>query len=200
SLRALVGDQRGAGSVGGQLVALAALVGFDGQKGAGEPGPGLHVTGVEHDGLRVGAGRGSRIVAGGQHLVAFRLELPGAALGLPVGLEIRLVALGVARDAGMGEALLLSLGPGPSKARGKQRDEKGEDETESEVHGALVPSTAGNSPAAGLSPDESTMDQGPVTEQWRRPPTSPPLRRVAPISSLLPLGHMRPSFDRLRTK
>ena len=121
----------------------------------------LHVVGVEHDGLRVGAGRGPGIVAGGQHLVALRLELAGAALGLPVGLQIRLVALGVARDAGMGEPLLLGLGPGPSKARSKERDEKGEDETESEVHGALVPSTAGNSPAAGLSPDESTMDQGP---------------------------------------
>jgi hypothetical protein len=39
----------------------------------------------------------------------------------------------------MGEALLLGLGLVPGDARGEQGDEKGEEETESEGHGAVVP-------------------------------------------------------------
>ncbi len=112
-LRALVGGQRGAGSVDRQLVALAALVGLDGEQRAGKAGPAVHVIGVGHHGLRVGAGGGPGIVAGGQHSIALRLELAGAALGLPVGLQVGLVALGVAGDAGVREAEAGPPGPWP---------------------------------------------------------------------------------------
>ena len=131
-LRALVGVPGGARGVDGQVVALAALVGLDGEQRAGEPGPGRRVVGVEHDGLRIGARCGARVGAGGEQPVALRAQLRAAALGLPVGLEIGLVALGVGLHAGMGEAHLLGPLLGVGKRYGGEADEEGGEHTESE--------------------------------------------------------------------
>ena len=131
-LRALVGVPGGAGGVDGKIVALAALVGLDGEQGAGESGPGRRVVGVEHDGLRHRRARRRGSVPAASRRSPPALSSAAIALGLPVGLEIGLVALGVGLHAGVGEAHLLGPLLGVGKRYDGEADEEGGEHTESE--------------------------------------------------------------------
>ena len=126
-LRPLVGGPGRARSIDGNLVALAALIGLDGKQRAGEPRPGARVVAIEHHSLGVGARGGPRVAAGGERPVALGSQLRGIAFGLPVGLEVGLVALGVALHADVREALLLGGLLGLGEASAGQHD-KGRDE------------------------------------------------------------------------
>src|SRR5262245_51547658 len=135
----LVGGERGTRGIDRQVVALGALIGLDGKERTSKINPAYHIIAVEHDRLRVSSSSASGIVAGSLDLVAFRPQFVGAALGLPLGLEIGLVAFGVGRDARVHEALFVGSSLYLHEADDEQRGNEGEDKTESEEHGALGP-------------------------------------------------------------
>ena len=130
-LRALVGEQRRTRGVHGQIVALGAQLGLDGQQRAGKAQPGVGVVGVRHHRLGIGPRGGPGIGAATQRLVGLGAQLArGLAARLPVGAQVGLVALGVGLDAGVGETLVLRMG----EARG-QHEREAEEHAESDRHG-----------------------------------------------------------------
>ena len=91
----------------------------------------MHIVGVEHHRLGVGARGSPRLDAGGQRPVAFGAQLGGIAFGLPVGLEVGLVALGVALDAHVGETLLIGRLLGLGEAGAGEHDQGSKERAQS---------------------------------------------------------------------
>ena len=106
--RALVGVPGGTRGMDRQVVALAAPVRMDGEEGAGKAQPCVPIVGVGNHGLRERARGGAEVLASREQPVALVAQVsprPGA--GLPIRLQVGLVALGIGLHALVAEGELL---------------------------------------------------------------------------------------------
>src|SRR4029077_232736 len=118
----LVGVPGSTGGIDGKIIALATPLDLDGQQRLGEAKPSGGIVGIGQYGPDIAARGGAR-VTGGEPTLAICPLLGGETVaGLCVGLEERLIPLGVSLHRGVAEGLLLSLGSGD-----QEQDETGQE-------------------------------------------------------------------------